>query len=148
MAILVQHVSEIIRKARLSKPLSEAGLTDTTDSEPIVVVDGIGWAMRQLGYSLATPTQVSDADLSVVQTDEIDDLLALTELRVLLTCIHNIATTDERFAEHGAWRSQYPKRLMAMYDKLYAQLAKRFEFDAPEPQFDVLTLERFINAAS
>lgn len=81
---LTRAPAETVLLKRVGVLFTAIGLDGTTDDGTNVDLnDPLGYALRRLGYSVATITAVADADLAAVGTDEYDALLDLAELRAL-----------------------------------------------------------------
>lgn len=89
MAITRANIETILIR-RAGKILTAVGLDGTTVSGTnIDLNDPIGFSLRNLGYSVASITNVSDADLAGAGDDEIDQLLDVAELRLLENALQN-----------------------------------------------------------
>lgn len=77
---------ESVLVRRCGRLLTAAGLDGTTISGSNAdLADPIGWAARQCGLTVASVTDVADADLAGLADSDTDKLLDLAELRTLET---------------------------------------------------------------
>jgi hypothetical protein len=81
---------ETILIRRAGKVMTAVGLDGVTcDGTNVDLNDPAGYALRQLGYTVADLVNVSNADLASVSADEIDQLLDIAELRTLENALQN-----------------------------------------------------------
>lgn len=86
---------EAILVHRCRRMLTAAGLDGTTvDGSNADLNDGIGWAIRQLGGTVASIGAVSDSDLAAIAESDTDALLDLAELRALENALGNLDLVD------------------------------------------------------
>src|SRR5215212_491512 len=132
MAVTRANIETILIR-RCGKLLSAAGLDGTTVSGANADLnDGIGSALRTLGYTVASLVSVADSDVSVVADSEIDQLLDLAELRTLESVAGNldkvtIQSEDQRkqWSDLAARLETTITRMRSRYSALYPA-ARRF----------------------
>lgn len=84
---------ETVLTRRLGSLLDEAGLSVEAGPNPHLA-DPVAWALRALGYSVASIVDVSDSDLAPLATGHVDALLDLAELRTLEAVAGNMTAVD------------------------------------------------------
>lgn len=85
MTITRAHAEQVLTR-RLGAILTAAGLDGESGAGTNPDLnDPLGWALRQIGKSVAVITAVSDTDMTGVSTSEVDKFLDLAELRALET---------------------------------------------------------------
>jgi len=113
---------ETILVRRAGKLLTALGLAVTYVGSNADLNDPIGYALRKLGYSVASLTAVADADLAGLGADDTDALLDLAEYRLLESIVGNWDLADvtvlQRTERLGTLRPD--KRL----EQLAAQLSE------------------------
>lgn len=77
--LLIKRVGALFTELELD------GVTDSGTNDDLN--DAIGYAIRQCGSTVSDMTEVADADLAAISTDETDKLLDYAELRALRTCL-------------------------------------------------------------
>lgn len=120
--------AETILIRRAGALLTAAGLDGSTgDGTNADLNDPIGWALRQLGYSVASPAIVTDTDVAAVTDSTLDQFLDLAELRVLETA-HSAALTlvdtaagslRESLGQMAAGLEKRLERLASRLERLY-----------------------------
>lgn len=119
---------EIILARRVGAILTAAGLDGVTvDGSNVDLNDPLGWACRQLGYSVADPTAVHDDDLASVTDSNLDEFLDLAEYRALesahaaaLTLVDtSVGAIRESLSQMAAGLEKRLERLSARLEKLY-----------------------------
>lgn len=76
---------EYILVSRLGDLLAALEMEETSSGANASLNDPIGYAIRQLGGSVATATVVADSDLTGIAAADYDELFDLAELRALET---------------------------------------------------------------
>ncbi len=89
----IYEVQELIEENRLSALLVKARAL-TGDSSRPALDPCIQWALRMLGYTVASLTTTAEAELAAVTTAHIDALLDLTELKMLEAIQTNLTEVD------------------------------------------------------
>lgn len=86
---------ETILVRRCGSLLVAADLDGTTiDGTNVDLNDPIGVALRNMGYTVASITNVSNSDLESVTDEDVDQLLDLAELRTLESIEGNLDDVD------------------------------------------------------
>lgn len=86
---------ETILIRRCGSLLTAADLDGTTiDGTNVDLNDPIGVALRNMGYTVVSITNVADSDLESVPDEDIDQLLDLAELRTLESIEGNLDDVD------------------------------------------------------
>mgnify|MGYP000920921279 FL=1 len=89
---LTRSAVETVVTRRVGSLLEEAGLSAAAPNPHLA--DPIAWALRGLGYNVASITDVTDADLLPVGAAHVDALLDLAELRALESVAGNLLAVD------------------------------------------------------
>jgi hypothetical protein len=85
--------------------------------------DPIGWALRQMGYSVAAISQVADSDLAAVSDDAVDQFLDMAELRALENIEGNYDDVD--ISANG--RSESLNQLIVQVTKRMDRLQQKIQ---------------------
>ncbi len=93
MAITRAEVEFLLEK-RLGRYLSRAQMAVTAGQENPHLVDPLGWALRQLGYSPASLVTITNSDLAAVAAAHVDALLDLAELRTVESMLTNLSDVN------------------------------------------------------
>lgn len=120
--------AETILVRRAGSLMSEAGLAVTIAGSNADLNDPIGWAVRQLGLTVATITSVADSDLSGVSADDYDQFLDLAEYRLLQNISGNLAVTDLEVGPRNEKLDQLVNRLEQRITRKKAQLQQDYGF--------------------
>lgn len=75
--------AETILVKRTSELLTAAGMETEATGANADLNDALGYAVRKLGYTVTNVISVSNTDLALVATTEVDEFLDLAELRLL-----------------------------------------------------------------
>ena len=121
MALTVVQAETILlkRTSKLLTALSMDGTTVTGDNPDLV--DPMGYAIRQMGGTVATITDVIDADLAGIT--DYDKFLDLAELRTLQNAYGNFALIDVSIGPRDEkWSS-----LGALLDKMITRKEDRIK---------------------
>lgn len=92
MALTVAVLEETI-ESRLGGFIAQVREITEDPSKPSVL-ESAAWALRKLGYSVATVNAVTDGEMGEVRAADLDVLLDLTELRVLKSLPGNLPAID------------------------------------------------------
>jgi hypothetical protein len=92
MTITRLQVEAVVTK-RLGLLLEEAQMTSSAGANPHLI-DPFAWALRALGYTPASLTDLADSDLEGVSAAHVDALLDLAELRALESVAGNLTAVD------------------------------------------------------
>lgn len=130
MSLTRANVETILVK-RCGSLLTAAGLDGSTiDGTNEDANDPIGYALRQLSYTVDDITAVDDADVSSVSTSNYDKLLDLAELRMLENIQGNLDEVDITLGPRKEALGQLPARLEKRIERLEDKLKKRYGIGA------------------
>jgi hypothetical protein len=101
------------------------------------MADPILWALRMLGYSPASVVRVSDAEIGAVESDRVDALFDLAELRLLTTIQGNLTKVSSSVSSQQNLSESWGQLLTAI-DGIVR--AKRDAVDAMHGRFLVVPL--------
>lgn len=114
---------ETILVRRCGSLLTAAGLDGTTlDGTNVDLNDPIGYALREMGYTVDDITAVADADVS--SAANYDKLLDLSELRTLENIQGNLDEVDITLGPRKEALGQLPTRLEKRIERLEAKVRK------------------------
>lgn len=118
---------ETILIRRCGKLLTAAGLdgTTVTGANPDLV-DPIGFALRYIGLNPASPTVITDSDLSQVPIDDYDQLFDVAELRTLENVQGNLAIVNITVGSRSESFSDLSSRLNAAIERKRAQVLQDY----------------------
>ena len=115
---------ETILVQRCERMLTFVGKAITFVGSNASLSDPIGYAVRQLGYTVANPVTVADTDLQNIPDADIDQLLDYAELRTLENVMGNMDAVDisngpekENFSQVS---TTLEKRIKALTEKIAA----------------------------
>ena len=115
---------ETVLVRRCGKLLTAAELDGTTiNGANADLNDPIGWALRQLGFTVASIAFVKDSDLTSIDDDNIDQLLDLAELRAL----NNVAGNLDGYAITVGPRTEQRQQLAEQVSKRIERLQQTIE---------------------
>lgn len=102
--------------------MAKANMDGTTvDGTNDDLAGPIAWALRQAGYSVTDITNPTTAEVALA-ADDVDQILDLTELRVLEDVLGNLdivdVTVDPRSVKHSQLAKQVEKRLEAVRSRV------------------------------
>jgi hypothetical protein len=121
--------------------MSKAGMAVTFAGSNVNLVDPLGWAIRRLGYTLATFGTVTDADLAVIPADDTDQLLDLAEYRTLRNILGNIALVDTRVGPREEKLSQLAPQIRELLKSKWEQLEEEYGVGTPSLEAGVVGLD-------
>jgi hypothetical protein len=127
MALTVVQFETILIK-RTGTLLAAVGLDGSTvDGDNPDLVDPMGYAIRHMGESVATITDIVDADLTDFEETDYDELFDIAELRVLNSC-HSAATTkiDTEIGSRTEDWASLAQRLEKLIDAKQKQVDKSY----------------------
>ena len=118
---------ESVLVQRFSLLLTLAGMETTIAGSNASLNDPIGYALRYCGYTVASLTSVSDADLSAIESTDLDKLLDVAEIRALDNIHGNVvALVDitngpekESFSQSAIALEKRIKRLQDKFNENY-----------------------------
>jgi hypothetical protein len=126
-------VEAVITK-RLGALLAEAGMTSTGANPHLI--DPIAWALRALGYPLASLTDLTDADLAEVVPAHVDALLDLAELRALESVGGNLTAVDVTIGSVAERRGMLAERVAKLVEGKRATVTARWGSILAQPLQD------------
>ena len=115
---LIRSDADMLLRTRLGPYLDLAALG--TDS----FVDALGYAIRALGYPVASMVAVTDTDLA--QTAEVDAVLDLSELRLMETILTNYDSVSIRAGSVDEKLGEIADRLMKLIPVKRANIAAQY----------------------
>lgn len=84
----------------------------------------------------------SDTDLSNITLPlDILKLVDLSYLYLLRTIVNRMTAVDERLGPHGVWASQYPDRIMKVYNYTLTELSKKYGIGLSTLEAGLLSFE-------
>jgi hypothetical protein len=123
MTITRAQVEQVLVK-RAGKLMTAADLDGTTHSGVNTDLnDPIGWALRQMSYTVTSLTNVTDADLAPVATADVDQLLDMAEFRLMENIEGNFDDVD--ISANG--RSESLSQLMLQVTKRVERMRSKLE---------------------
>jgi hypothetical protein len=135
--------AETILIRRVGKALAAAGLDGTTvDGTNVDLNDPLGWACRQLGYAVDSPTAVDDDDLASVTDADLDQFLDMAEWRTLESALNAaLALVDTSVGPIRESLSQLAAGLEKRIARLEARLQRDYGVGLATLEGGYLTLE-------
>jgi hypothetical protein len=103
--------------------------------------DPLGWALRQLGYTVADITSVTSAEVVSVSTTNLDKFLDFSEYRVLENILGNLDVVDTKLGPRSESLSQLARQVQSRLDKLAKKLEDLYGFNAPFLEAGFLELD-------
>lgn len=91
---LTRSQFESVLVKRAGALMSEAGMETNMDGTNADLSDPMGYAVRQLGYTLADITTPATGDLTQVLDSEVDQLFDVAELRLLESILQGYTLVD------------------------------------------------------
>lgn len=134
--------AEVLSIRRVGGLFAGVGLDGTTEDGTNVDLNGpIGWALRQLGETVADPVLVANVDLANLADSDLDEFLDLVELRCLESAF-NAATAlvDLAIGPRKESFSQTASRLEARISAKRDQLAADYGTFGSILESDVIQL--------
>lgn len=112
--------AEVVLIARCGPMMTAAGMDGSTvDGSNANLNDPLGWAVQQLGGTVSDVTDVADADLATVDSDDVTDV---AEYRLLENILTNLTLVDitagPRSESLGQLAARIEKRLAVLGDRL------------------------------
>lgn len=92
MALTQSRIEQVI-ESRLGGFVAQVREITGDPSRPSIL-ESASWAMRKLGYTVASVTDVTDAEAGEVRDADIDVFLDLTELKTLKSLPGNLPAVD------------------------------------------------------
>lgn len=112
---LTRLAVETVLTRRLGSLLDEADLACASGLNPHLA-DPIAWALRALGYNVASIVDVTDGDLAAVANAHVDALLDLAELRALESIAGNLTAVDVTVGPVSERRGSLGDRVQKLVD--------------------------------
>lgn len=124
---------EVILIARVGALMTEAGMDGTTvDGTNADLNDPIGWAVRQLDYTVASVVLVATADVANVAEAEYDEFFDYGEYRALQNIRGNLALVDIRQGPQDQKFSQLAEQIGAMLATMKSDMERSYGFGLSE----------------
>lgn len=140
MAISRANVENVAVK-RVGPLMTKAGMDGTTvDGSNTDLADGIGWALRQTGYSVADITNPTTAEVAAA-SDDVDQLLDMTEFRTLENIIGNLDDVNVTVGPRKEDLSDLSKQVQKRIDQVEARVKKLYGVGVPSLSTGTLTFE-------
>lgn len=137
MALTRADVESVI-VSRVGSLMTQAGLDGTTiDGTNADLNDPIGWAVRQLGYTVADITSVADTDIDDVGAADYDKLLDHAEYRALLNIDGNLTLVDTKVGPRSESLNQLRAGVEKLLEAKKAQLVEDYDYGLRLASFDV-----------
>ena len=133
---------ETVLIRRAGKLMTAADLDGTTHHGVNADLnDPIGWALRQMGYSVTTLTNVVDADMATVADDEIDQLLDMSEYRLLENIEGNYDDVDISANGRSESLNQLIVQVAKRLERVKAKVESTYGFGAGTLEAGVVSLD-------
>ncbi len=140
MALTRVQIETILLK-RVGALLTEASLDTSSDGANADLNDPIGYALRQLGGTVADVTAVADGDLANVDADDYDELFDIAEWRALSNLEKHLTRVNIKAGPLSANYSELAERVHAMATAKRAELENDYGFGVAEIEAGVVTLD-------
>jgi hypothetical protein len=140
MAITRANVEAILVK-RSSKRMAFVGMEVTTAGANADLNDPISGALRQCGVTPANIASVADSDLAALETDLVDKLLDLAELRLLQSIYGNLDAVDTKSGPRSDSYSQFGDQLEKAIARLEGKVMSLYGVGAGSLETGVISLE-------
>jgi len=122
-ALLIKRCGDLLTVASLDGTTVAGANADLNDP--------IGFALRQVGLTVTTPTAVADADLAGLPDADLDEFLDLAELRTLETVhSHLLDLVDTAAGQRHDEYSQLANGLALKIDRLGLRLRQVYGWTA------------------
>lgn len=118
MAAFTRITGETILVNRLGPMMAVAGLAVTIVGTNGSLNDPLAWATRGVGAVTAAHNTVTDAELALVATTDLDDLVNLAEWRTLLNIRGGLNIADITTGPRSEKMSQFKDQVQEMLDTL------------------------------
>lgn len=92
MSLTVSRIEQAI-EARLGGFLAQVRELTEDPSQPSIL-ESASWSLRKLNYTVANPLTITDAEVALVTSSDLDVVLDLTELRTLKSIQGNLPAVD------------------------------------------------------
>jgi hypothetical protein len=138
---LTRAAVETILIARCGTLLTAAGLAYALPSPIDALNDPIGYALRQLGHSVANVTAVTDTDVSAIADTEYDALFDLSEARLLQNILGNFDGVDTTVGPRREVLSQLRDGIEMRLDKLQARIERDYGIGGGSLQAGTIELD-------
>ena len=140
MAVTRANV-ETILVARVGPLMTKASLDGTTvDGTNADLADPIAWALRVAGYTTADVSDPTTAEVAAAE-DDIDEVLALSELRSMENTLGNLDDVDTAVGPRDEKLSQLAAQLEKMIKFKRVVLEKSYGYGASALTTGTLTYE-------
>lgn len=118
MAAFTRIIAETILVDRLGPMMAVAEMAVTIVGTNGDLDDPLAWATRGVGGSTATHNTVTDAELALVATADLDDLVNLAEWRTLKNIQGALNAVDITTGPRSEKLSQFADKVQQMLDNL------------------------------
>jgi len=133
---------EFLLEARLSPLLSAAGMDSTTvDGTNVDLNDGIGRAVRDLGYAVASAVLVADADVGLVPAAEHNEFLDAAELHTLSNILGNLDDVDITVGPRTEKLNQLATKIERKIERLRKSMALVYGYSLATVTTGYITLD-------
>lgn len=118
---------EVILVKRIGLLFEAADLNGTTvDGTNVDMNDPIGYALRRLGYAVASAVLVADSDLSGLVDDDLNAFLDLAELRCLETFLGNFDDVNIKLGPRSESFSDLRVQAERRANRLRSSIARQY----------------------
>lgn len=125
--------------------LAAAGKDATTINGSNPSLNGpIRSAMGSLSYAVATPSSVTDTDLSVVPDSQLNRLLDFAELRCLENCMNAMILVDQSAGQNEQKLSQLRDQIQQRIETIEDRIRKPYGSNVRPTQCDTIVAGRAI----
>ena len=121
--------------------LEAVGMAVTVDGSNTDLNGAIGYAVRQIGGTVASFSNVADADLSSFEEDEYDQLIGIAEYRLLMNVKGRWGKVDIKAGQLSESLSQFADQLDKDIAALKADLITTYGFGVTALSAGVIDLD-------
>lgn len=118
MAAFTRIIAETMLVNRLGPMMAVARMAVTIVGTNGSLDDSLAWATRMVGGTTANFNTVTDAELALVATADLDDLANLAEWRTLLNIRGGLNKVDVTTGPFGVKLHQFKEQVQEMLDTL------------------------------
>lgn len=137
MSLTRANVEAVLVK-RVGPLLTKAGMATTVAGLNADLNDPIGWAVRQVGYTVSDITSVSNSDISAVQSDEYDEFLDFAELKTLENISGNLDDVTVKLGPRSENLSDLVSQVEKKIARLEGKLKRLYGYGADSLQTGIL----------
>ena len=136
---LTRAIIEQILIRRVGTLLTAVGLDGTNKyGNNKDLNDPIGWALRQAGYTVASPIMVADTDIDDVADADHDKIFDLAELRALMTIEGNFDLTDLKVGPRSETWSKIGQLIADKIDRVSGHVMDIYGIGLASVETDIL----------